>query len=148
MTTLAPMPVKSTSGGSDPIFDLGLQRIPFSVSVDSKMRTLRSRTGITPNILARLGFCLSLEEPGSPPDPFESEKEGREINRGTLLGEHDFIYVALLRTWVHLNSFGSSVDQARFDELFVAHMNRGFELVSARIRSLSDLSNLLGRLPG
>lgn len=137
---------ENTSGGSEVVHELGLQRIPFPVSVDTKMRTLSARTGVTPNLLARLGFCLSLEETGNPADPFESEGEGRVINRNTLLGDYDSVYVALLRTWVERNCRGQSVDQAHFNKLFVGHMNRGFELVSARIRNLPDLANLLGRL--
>jgi len=123
--------------------DLTIQRISFCESVDTKMRTLKSRTGITPNILARMGFALSLEEPGIPQDPFEAEEAGRDINRGTLLGEHDAVYVALLRTWVHQNGLLKSCDAEQFNTWFVAHMNRGFELISARMRDLPGLGNLL-----
>lgn len=112
------------------------------------MRTLKARTGITPNVLARFGFCLSLEEPGAPQDPFESEPSGRDINRNTLLGEHDAVYVALLRTWVDKNLIIDLVTQEQFNNLFIAHMNRGFELVTSRIRGLSDLTNLLGLKSG
>jgi DNA sulfur modification protein DndE len=133
---------KSISGATETVFDLSLQRIPFSVSVDKKMRF--GGFGVTPNLLARLGYCLSLEE-GVPPDPFESEGEGRVINRGTLLGENDAIYVALLRTWVGKYLPDESMDQERFNALFIAHMNRGFELIKSRMGSLSDLANLLGK---
>lgn len=136
---------KSISGAIETVFDLDLQRIPFSESVDQKMRTLKGRTRVTPNLLARVGFCLSLEETGVPSDPFESEGEGRMINRGTLLGENDATYVALLRTWVGQNCSGEALTQERFNALFIAHMNRGFELISSRMRSLSDLANLLGK---
>jgi DNA sulfur modification protein DndE len=136
---------KSISGATETVFDLSLQRIPFAESVDQKMRTLRGRTSVTPNLLARVGFCLSLEESGVPADPFESEGEGRVINRGTLLGENDATYVALLRTWIGKSQPDESMTQERFNALFIAHMNRGFELISSRIRSLSDLANLLGK---
>jgi DNA sulfur modification protein DndE len=145
MTKVKQHSKKSISGATESVFDFALQRIPFSVSIDAKMRTLRGRTGVTPNILARVGFCLSLEETGVPADPFISEGEGRVINRGTLLGEHDAVYVALLRTWIGKNLDSHSIDQERFNALFVAHMNRGFELISSRIRTLSDLGNLLGK---
>ena len=107
------------------------------------MRALKGKTGITPNILARLGFCLSLEEPGVPANPFESEKAGREIKRITLLGQHDLVYICLLRSWLATNAAGKPVSQKEFDDLFVAHMNRGFELISGRMRSLADLQNLI-----
>lgn len=81
-----------------------------------------------------------------PPNPFESEGEGRVINRGTLLGENDAIFLALFRTWLYQNHSYDEIDQDQFNELFIAHMNRGFELLSSRMKSLTDLSNLLGRL--
>ena len=107
------------------------------------MRVLKAKTGITPNILARFGFCLSLEEPGIPADPFEDEKVGRDIKRVTLLGQHDQIYICLLRTWLAANAPDKPVSQKYFDDLFVAHMNRGFELISSRMRSLADLQNVV-----
>lgn len=122
--------------------DLGIDRIPFNTTIDNRMRNLKAKTGITPNVLARLGFCLSLEEPGIPTNPFESETVGREINRNTLLGEHDLVYVCLLRSWFDINS-PKAVSQKEFDDTFVSHMNRGFELISARIRSLADLHHIV-----
>lgn len=139
------IPLKNTSGVTDAVLELSIQRVPFPGSIDTKMRTLSARTGVTPNLLARVGFCLSLEETGIPPDPFESEGEARVINRNTLLGDHDSIYVALLRTWIY-KTYREPVGQDDFNKLFVDHMNRGFELISARIRSLPDMANLLGRL--
>src|SRR5689334_14150953 len=100
----APPPTMNTSGANPLPQDLGIDSIPFSSIVDNRMRHLKSKTGITPNILARLGFCLSLEEPGVPADPFEDEKEGRQIKRITLLGQHDLVYVCLLRTWLASNA--------------------------------------------
>ncbi len=106
------------------------------------MRMLKARTGITPNVLARLGFCLSLEEPGIPANPFMDEEIGRDINRNTLLGQYDLVFVSLLRTWI-LANYETTPTQEQFNDLFVAHMNRGFELISSRIRSLPDLQNIV-----
>jgi DNA sulfur modification protein DndE len=104
---------------------------------------MKAKTGITPNILARIGFCLSLEEPGIPPNPFQDEEIGREIKRVTLLGKYDLVYVSLLRTWLWSLAGDRGKSQKEFDDLFIAHMNRGFELVSGRMRSLPDLQRLL-----
>ena len=133
----------NTSGESPFPRDLGIESIPFSALVDNRMRVLKTKTGITPNILARFGFCLSLEEPGIPADPFEDEKVGREIKRVTLLGDHDLVYICLLRTWLAANTPGKAVSQRDFDDAFVAHMNRGFELISSRVRSLADFQKLV-----
>ena len=99
---------------------------------------LKARTGITPNILCRIGFCLSLEDPGSPtelPDPF---KAGREINRYTLLGKYDQIFVALLATRLKKDT----LPLKEMDKMFLAHINRGVEILTARLKSVAELGHL------
>lgn len=81
-----------------------------------------------------------------PANPFQNEPIGREINRSTLLGQHDLVYVCLLRSWLADYLAGKAVSQTEFDEMFIAHMNRGFELISSRVRGLSDLGNLLPKM--
>lgn len=121
--------------------NMSIQRIPFTVDSDNRLRMLKARTGITPNILCRMGFCLSLEEPGHPTLMDRAEAAGREINRYTLLGAYDAAYVALLRTWVESACDGDVSDEG-MNALFVAHVNRGVELLAARLRVLSDLAYL------
>jgi len=120
--------------------ELALQRIPFTVEADNRLRTLKSRTGITPNILCRIGFCLSLEEPGIPPNLHENFKTGREINRYTLFGKYDKIFVALLIT----RMVRDNLSLAGINQAFLSHMNRGIEILVARIKSVSDLAYLEG----
>ncbi len=118
--------------------ELTLQRIPFTEEADSRLRLLKFRTGITPNILCRIGFCLSLEEPGVPTVLSEGFKQGREINRYTLLGKDDLVYVSLLL--VRLNSENISLNKT--NDMFLAHVNRGVEILAARIKSVSDFGTL------
>ncbi|MBK8935107.1 MAG: DndE family protein, partial [Chloroflexi bacterium] len=49
-----------------------LSEMHFSEEASSKLSRMKGRTGLTPNILARMGFCLSLENP-TPPDPADYE---------------------------------------------------------------------------
>ena len=125
--------------------NLTIQRIQFSTSVDSKLRQLKARTGITPNILCRIGFCLSLEERGFPTKPLTTEGVGREMNRHTLLGEYDVVFVALLKTWAR--AAGAKIkNNDDLNEALIAHMNRGAELLAGRIRTLADLQKILPKL--
>ena len=118
---------------------LTLQRIPFTTDTDARLRRLKGQTGLTPNILARIGFCMSLEEPGTPPQPSKESLAGREINRYTLLGEYDTALVSLLVARAARD--GDALDKT-LDASFIAHMNRGVELTAARVKSLCDLGAL------
>jgi DNA sulfur modification protein DndE len=122
--------------------ELGLRKIPFTGEAETRLRMLRARTGLDRNHLCRLGFCLSLEEPGIPRDKRPDEPSVREIDRYTLLGHHSQAYLALLTEWGH----GASVDFTKPDTLdgaFVAHMNRGVELLASRVKTLGDVASLL-----
>ena len=118
---------------------LETRRVRFSKEADNWLRVLKSRTGVTPNLLCRLGFCLSLEEP-TLPDPLKyPEDSEREINRYTLLGEYESVFVALLRQ----RTAESTNPALSLDEQFRAHMNRGVILLAGRLRSLSELGELI-----
>src|SRR6202048_5542547 len=62
----------------------------------NKLRFMSGKTGLTPNLLCRMAFCLSLAEPRVP-NPDDYTEEEREFNRYTLLGEYDALFVALLK---------------------------------------------------
>ena len=121
--------------GEQYMSELTLQRIPFTVEADNRLRLLKARTGITPNILCRIGFCMSLEEPGLPALLPEEYKQGREINRYTLLGKDDFIYVSLLLIRLQKDN----IPLININDIFLAHINRGVEILTARTKSLADL---------
>jgi DNA sulfur modification protein DndE len=66
--------------------ELTLRKIPFSTEAESRLRMLKARTGLDRNYICRMGFCLSLEEPGVPTRPDAKLNGGREIDRYTLWG--------------------------------------------------------------
>lgn len=118
---------------------MNLQRLRVCDEVDSRLRILKARTGLTPNLLCRLGFCLSLNDP-MPPDPAQyPEDSPREINRYTLTGQWDGLFVALLKERSSRDGFG---DQDLEDQ-FRAHVNRGVLLLYRQVRELSDLVRLI-----
>lgn len=121
--------------------DLMLRRVLFTSEADVTLKMLKARTGITPNVLCRMGFCLSLDETGRPHRTDRGNTSLREINRYTLLGEYDMAFVALLRTRCDVD--GVPADE--MDDEFVAHVHRGIQLLAGRMRSLQDLDALVGR---
>ena len=115
-----------------------LTKLRLSKDASNRLRFLAGRTGLTPNLLCRIGFCLSLAEPSSP-NPDEYPEEEREFNRYTLLGEYDDLFVALLKERCR----GDGVDLTRVPDYFRAHVNRGVILLQACVRSLGDITVLL-----
>ncbi len=100
---------------------------------------LKGRTGLTPNILCRLGFCLSLGEPGVP-KPELYDEEGQEYNRYTLTGEWDALFIALLKERLAEDGMNPTLDLL---PQFRAHLNRGVFSLFNRAKSLTDFYELI-----
>lgn len=116
--------------------NLRIQRVRFSTEADNRLRMLKARTGLTPNIICRLGLCLSIEEPGDPRSD-SSDLSQREINRYTLLGEYDPLFVALLA-----NRHPQVKEDAELGRMFVDHIHRGITLLANRLKSPASLAEL------
>lgn len=117
-----------------------LSRIRFCEEVDLRLRNLKARTTLSANLLCRLGFSLSLAEPTIPDPAQYPEDSPREIERGTLTGRYDNLFVALLRQ--RCLSDGLPTEGEVFEEQFRAHMNRGVLLLYHQVKSLPDLCKL------
>jgi DNA sulfur modification protein DndE len=119
--------------------ELRVKRIRFCREADTWLRVLKQRTGVTPNLLCRLGFCLSLDDPAVPRIEQYAEDSQREINRYTLLGEYDALFASLLRQRLASDRLGAE----HLDAQFRGHMNRGVLLLAKRLRSLGSLADIL-----
>src|SRR5512146_2820188 len=98
-----------------------LTKLRVTKEASSRLRFLAGKTGLTPNLLCRIGFCLSLAEP-SIPNPSDYPEEEREFNRYTLLGEFDQLFVSLLRQRCYRDGM---IDPENLPAYFRAHVNRG-----------------------
>lgn len=117
-----------------------LTKLRLTKEASNRLRFVAGRTGLTPNLLCRIGFCLSLAEP-SLPNPDDYLGEDREFNRYTLLGEYDALFIALLKERCRRDG----VDFSLLPEYFRAHINRGVMLLQACVRSVGDIAVLLPR---
>lgn len=117
-----------------------LNRIHTSEDSRRKLDTLKSRTGLLPNILCRIGLMLSLAEPTQLEIDID-DSDGSEFHRDTLMGEWDPLIVALLEEWCVTN--GIDTDNDTLVRYFRTHLNRGVRLLYGRVKGLEDLSNLL-----
>lgn len=114
-------------------------RLYVSADVDNKLRVLKMRTGLTPNLLCRMGFCLSLSELGVPDLQLYSDTQAREFNRYTLTGQYDLFFFSLLRERLLEDGLDH---EALLEPQFKAHLSRGVSLLYQRIKSLEDVASL------
>lgn len=116
-----------------------LNRIKFTNDATIKMRTMKMRTGITPNVLCRMGFMMSLKDPMIP-NSEDFPEDGMEINRYTLTGDYDLLFCALLKQRCLKDKLDTEEEMS---QQFRAHMNRGVFLLASRLTGLSDIAELV-----
>lgn len=118
---------------------LEFKRIKLSQESTKKLQLFKNRTGLTPNIACRLALGISIAENSMPTLELYTEETGQEINRYTLLGEHDLVLTSLFLQWCH----EKQIDPLERNDYFLAHINRGVELLVNRVRGLESLAQLI-----
>lgn len=73
----------------------------ISTSSTAKLRFLKSKTSLTPNVLSRYAISLALADETGLGNASVSDLDGQEFNAPTLFGEHLDIYESLLRQFTH-----------------------------------------------
>ena len=118
-----------------------LNRLRVSEEASQRLIHLKARTGLTPNVLCRIGFCLSLSDPTSPNPEDYLPNSDREIDRHTLTGPWDSLFVALIQ----VRAKQDGIPEDKVAEYFKAHIDRGVLLLFKRVRTLNDLAQLMPR---
>lgn len=112
-----------------------LSEMHFSEEASQKLGRMKGRTGLTPNVLARIGFCLSLEN-RTPPDLTDYEGAGHvTIKRHVLTGQYDALFLAMLKE----RCYQDEISEEETANQFKAHMNRGVLLLDKRLKNLDGL---------
>ena len=119
-----------------------LNRLRVCEEASGRLSILKARTGLTPNILCRIGFCMSLKDPTRPNPEEYLPTSDREIDRHTLTGPWDSLFVAMIRERCLQDGI---TDEEQIAEQFKAHIDRGVLLLYKRVRSLNDLAQLMPR---
>ncbi len=117
-----------------------LNRIHIGEHASRRLITLKTRTGLTPNLLMRYGFCLSISQPGIPDEHLYDDGQVKEFNRYTLTGEYDSLFFGLLRERLIRDKLDPEDD---LEAQFKVHMSRGIHLMHQRVKSLTDLTEIL-----
>ncbi len=120
-----------------------MSRLRVCKEVDQRLIHLKGRTGLTPNLLCRLGFCLSLNDPTVPDPILYPPDSEREINRYTLTGEWDSLFVAMLKERCVYDGLDVNND---LEDQFRAHVNRGVLILFNRLKNISDVVRLLPKM--
>lgn len=120
-----------------------LSKFRISAESTNKLRVLRQRAGLTPNLLCRMAIAASLEE-GPIGNGLESASDGQEFNAYTLFGADQPIYITLLRMVEGAEVSSTLSDEDLLDRLR-AHIDRGIQYLSARVKMPSDVARLFAR---
>jgi DNA sulfur modification protein DndE len=119
---------------------MAFNRVYVGEDVDQRLRNLKARTGLTPNLLCRLGYCLSLAEQNIPDPQLYAEGQVREFNRYTLTGQWDVFFFALLRQRLVQDGLDP---ETHLEAQFKAHLSRGVLMLYQRLKNLEDLADLV-----
>ena len=118
---------------------MSFNKLRASSRTTKNLPYLKAKTGLTPNILCRMGLCLSIAEPTLPDTKMDDDK-GQEFSRYTLLGEWDPFFISILRERLIHDNLDPENDLL---VQFKAHLNRGIMMLQSRIKDLSDIHDLL-----
>lgn len=111
-------------------------RLYVGEQASSKLRGLQQRAQITPNLLCRIGLCLSLEDESPINAAMYADGNAREFQMSTLLGPQQELYLALLRERLLDDGLLESAD---LNEYLRAHISRGVIQLSNQVGKVEDL---------
>jgi len=107
-------------------------RIKLSKKATDKLRYLKSKTGLTPNILSRIAIMLAIKEGGNLSNAGVGDiNGGQELNDTTLFGEHISVYDVMINQYIHDKNINLSTAEtivAMVEVVFAVSAFEFFEL--------------------
>ena len=76
-------------------------RVHLSKKSTDKLRSMKGKTGLTPNILSRIAMMLAIREDGDLTNAGVADYDGQELNQSVLFGEHIDAYDVLINQFVY-----------------------------------------------
>jgi len=120
-----------------------IETVRISKTGRDQLMTLKRRTGIpTWNVICRWAFCLSLAESTKPHEHRGGMDQAIEIAWKTFAGEHDRLYLALLKERC-LQDGLELTDEVLHEQLRL-HVHRGISYLAGnkQMQSIADLVGL------
>lgn len=115
-------------------------KLKISADASSRLRSLRQRTGLTPNLLCRMAIMLSLEE-GPVGGSTITDEGGQEFNAYTLTGDYHGLIAAMLR-FVEEGDEGGQLSEEEQIVRLRAHIHRGIATLAVRAKAPVDIARL------
>ena len=107
-------------------------RVKISERATARLQYLKARTGLTPNVLSRFAFVLSIREMRRVTRVGKAF-DGQEFNAPTLFGEHLELYDLILDRYVRLTN-----DDRRAATIVASHIENGLHKMG-HLRGLEDV---------
>jgi len=79
-------------------------RIALSSNATGKLRYMKQKTGLTPNILSRFAIMKAIAGGGSIKNAGVGDNDGQVLSREVLFGDHAESYDVMLNQYVHENN--------------------------------------------
>ena len=86
-------------------------RVKFSKTATDKLRYMKSNTGLTPNVLARMAIMLALKDDSSLQNSGVADSDGQELNKSVLFGDHAHVYEVMVNQYIHDNDIDQPMQQ-------------------------------------
>lgn len=115
-------------------------KLRISAEATSRIRTVRQRTLLPPNLLCRLGLMLSLDE-GPLNGVAAPDEDGMEFNAYSLTGAYEDAFFALLR-FVEEEAEGRPLVDAEQVARLRAHIHRGLGTLMVRAKGPLEIARL------
>ena len=116
-------------------------KLRISAEGTSRIRTIRQRTMLPPNLLCRMALMLSLEE-GPLNGVTAPDEEGTEFNAYTLTGAYEDAFFALLRFVEEDPDGGAPLDDAELLVRLRGHIHRGLGTLLVRAKGPLEIARL------
>ena len=76
-------------------------RITLSKLATGKLQYIKNKTGVTPNILARIAIMRSIEDESSLTNAGVEDSDGQVLGRDVLFGDHSAVYDVVINQFIH-----------------------------------------------
>tara|TARA_B110000196_G_scaffold48444_1_gene39063 strand:- start:6889 stop:7329 length:441 start_codon:yes stop_codon:yes gene_type:complete len=114
-----------------------------------RLGRVSSSTGLTRNLILRMGFCYEIESTkGLSEDSIKVEESTHSISKDVLLGDHSNLYFDLFEVWLNRNKEIAG-DVVKKEELFKSLIISGGEHLCNKLlkdsgnKVLENLKNLV-----